>query len=123
MGAEGHVLGRRRHDRGHELPIAGQVRDWDLLLGQDVQYLGRDLDIAEDDYLPDGSHRDPVCLPAVDRDDQVLGAAADVGAWPLKIEHGLLVIHGDDGVSSTPAISSHSESSACGFGSGSGPVC
>ena len=80
IGAEGHVLGRRRHDRGHELPVAGQVRDRDLLLGQDVQHLGRDLDVAEDDYLADRGHRDPVDLLAFDRDDQVLGAAADVGA-------------------------------------------
>ena len=61
-----------------------------------MQHLGRDLDIAEDDHLADRGDGDPVGLLALDRDDQVLGAAADVGAWLLQVEHGLLVVQGDD---------------------------
>ena len=87
-----------------------------------MQHLGRDLDIAEDDHLPDRGHRDPVGLLAVDRDDQVLGAAADVGAWLLQVEHGLLVVQGDDAGERDPG-GALADSEGCAGGSGSGPEC
>jgi hypothetical protein len=93
---QGDVLGRGRYHRSHEPAVPGQVHDRDVVAGQHLQGLGRHLDVAERDHLPDGCQRDAVELGAVLLDDEVLAPLADERAGLLEVNHRPVVRAGDD---------------------------